>query len=618
MSIENFSFTFISNFYLWEKLNFGVSMNKILAEKLSSLPSSSGVYLMKNRAEKIIYVGKAKILKNRVRSYFAKNIADPKTAELAKNIHDFEYFSTNNELEALLLENNLIKKYRPKYNIQLRDDKQYPFIKITINEPFPKIFITRDLQKGDAKYFGPFTDGRALRRTLHLLEWLFPLRNCNRKIGELKYERACMNLQMGKCFAPCINNISQTEYHRTVKQIIHFLNGKNRKIIDDLKEQMNQFSQQMNFEKAAQIRDKISDIQKLENSQNIFFTDFQNRDVIGIFTDGENAAVAVLKILSGKMINKEIYALSNSTYQTIPQLLNAFLKQYYVEKLENLPHQIIVQQNPNELEMLQILLKNKIKNPQRGEKKALVAIAKKNALNYVEDLNLKYLRKSARTIFPVTELKEKLGLKKIPHKMVCLDISTIQGSDTVASVVYFENGKPKKKNYRHFIIKTVIGQDDFASMAETLHRYLLKIDNEIKPDLIVIDGGKGQLSAAQEALNDDEIELISLAKKMEEIFIPNRKESVTLPLSSSALRLLIKIRDEAHRFAITFHRKRRSKRTLTSKLDEIFGIGEKMKFLLLKKFGSVENIKNVEQICEIKGIGPKIAEKIIRELEKNK
>jgi len=352
-------------------------MNKILSKKLLSLPNSSGVYLMKNRAETIIYIGKAKVLKNRVRSYFAKNIAHPKTAELVKNIHDFEYFSTNNELEALLLENNLIKKHCPKYNIQLRDDKQYPFIKITINEPFPKIHITRKLQKNGAKYFGPFTDGRALRRTLQLLEWLFPLRNCNRKIGELKYERACLNLQMGKCFAPCINKISQTEYRQIVKQIIHFLNGKNRKIIDNLKEQMNQFSQKMNFEKAAQIRDIISDIQKLDNSQNIFFTDFQNRDVVGVFTDGKNASVAVLKILSGKMVNKEIYALDNSSHQEIPQLLNAFLKQYYAEKLENLPHQIIVQQNPNEIDILQIFLKNKIKIPQRGEKKALVVLPKK-------------------------------------------------------------------------------------------------------------------------------------------------------------------------------------------------------------------------------------------------
>jgi len=296
--------------------------------------------------------------------------------------------------------------------------------------------------------------------------------------------------------------------------------------------------------------------------------------------------------------------------------MSAFLKQYYVPKLDSLPHRILLQEKPDEFTSLNKLLHNKLENPQRGERKSLVKIAKDNAFNFVEEQKLKYLRKSDRTIFPIKELKDKLGLTKLPRKMVCLDISTIQGTDTVSSLVFFENGKPKKKNYRHYIIKTVQGQDDFASMAETMNRYLLKINEQEKPDLIVIDGGKGQLSSAQAILMEleiDDIALISLAKRLEEVYLPGKTESIILPRSSSALRLLVNLRDEAHRFAITFHRKRRSKRTLQSELDKIGGIGEKTKFTLLKEFGSIENIKNatIAELSDVKGIGEKSAKLIL-------
>jgi excinuclease ABC subunit C len=598
------------------------SISDKIKQKLALLPASPGVYLMMNSAGKVIYVGKAKVLKNRVRSYFSGKYSDNKTRELASKITELDYILTETEEQALILEANLIKKYRPKYNILLKDDKQFPFIKITVNEDFPRLFVTRKLEKDGARYFGPYIDSRAIRKTLRLMEWIFPMRTCGRLIkeGKTHYQRACVNFQLGKCPAPCVGKINKKEYLKIVKNAINFLNGKNQAVIDDLMLQMREYSDKFDFERAAILRDKIADIQKLNNSRNLFFTDQKNRDVIGIYKEENRAAVVVLKVLTGKLLNKEIYNMDNVEGRTENQILAAFLQQYYMEKIEALPFNILLQIEPEDKEILNKLLKNKLLIPQRGEKRSIIQIARDNAFNHVEEQKLKYLRKSDRTIFPIKELKDKLGLKKLPRKMICLDISTIQGTDTVSSLVFFENGKPKKKNYRHYIIKTVVGQDDFASLAETLERYLLKIEEQEKPDLIVIDGGKGQLSSAYKILIDIDIkniEMISLAKRLEEVFLPGRSDSIILPRSSSALRMLINLRDEAHRFAITFHRKKRSKRTLQSELDRITGIGDKMKFQLLKEFGSVENIANASTIdlTRIKGLGMKSAKKILAALK---
>ena len=595
-----------------------LSISENLKQKILLLPAKPGVYLMKNTTGKIIYVGKAKILKNRVRTYFSGKYQDLKTEQLVENISDLDYIITATEVDALVLENNLIKKNKPKYNIYLRDDKQYPFIKVTVKEPFPRIESTRKVLKDGSKYFGPYTDSRAIKKTLRMLEWIFPFRTCTRKIpsGKIMFDRPCINFQLRKCSGACVGKISREEYKKIISNILHFLNGRNTEVISNLKQEMQQESEKMNFEKAAQIRDKINNIYKLNRSHSMFFTDDKNRDVVGIYKEENKAAVAVLKILSGKLLNKEIYTIENAEDRKISEIIEAFLKQYYAEKIEKLPHKIILQIKPDDFETLNSWLKNKLLIPQRGEMKALISISKENAFNYVEEQKLKYLRKSSRTIYPITELKEKLRLKKLPRKMACFDISTIQGTDTVASLVFFENGKPKKRNYRHYIIKTVQGQDDFASLSETLQRYLIKIDEQEKPDLIIIDGGKGQLSSAFGVLTQqklDKIEMISLAKRMEEVFLPDNSESIILPRSSSALRLLINIRDEAHRFAITFHRKRRTSRTLTSELDKILGIGIETKFLLLKEFGSIKNIKNspIEKLTEIKGIGEKTAKKIL-------
>ncbi len=594
-----------------------------LEEKLSLLPDKPGVYLMKNANGSIIYVGKAKILKNRVRSYFRSNIHDEKTTQLIKQIKDFEYIITNTEKEALILENNLIKKYKPHYNILLKDDKEYPFIKITVNEAFPRVFVTRKKEKDKARYFGPYTNVHSLRKVLKLLEWIFPHRTCTRKIpkDEIKYKRACINFQLGKCPAPCVGKISSENYSKTIKNIIRFLKGQNKEIIQALKREMQEKAQELKFEEAANIRDKLIDIEKLNNSHHLFFEDEKNRDVIAFYREGKYGAVSVLKIMSGKLLNNETYPMQNIENETKEDILKAFLMQYYSDK--ELPSQIIIQHIPDDFENLNQIFKNKLFVPQRGELKSLIQIAKKNAFNYVEENKLKYLKKKNRAILPVIELKEKLGLKNLPLKMVCIDISTIQGTDTVSSLVYFENGKPKKKNYRHFIIKTISQQNDFAAIAETLERYLLKLDEETTPDLIVIDGGKGQLSSAYGILKKykmEHIPMISLAKRYEEIFTVYSKHSIILPKNSAALRLLIAIRDESHRFAITFHKKRRKKRTITTKLEKIKGIGEETKILLLKNFGSIENIKNQspQKLSELKGIGLKTAEKILKGLNDEK
>lgn len=589
-----------------------------IVQKLALLPSKPGVYIMKNANDKIIYIGKSKLLKNRVRSYFSGKPTDNKTAELVKRIVDFDYIITKSEEQALLLEADLINKHQPRYNILLKDDKHYPFIKITLKDDFPRIFVTREMQKDGSKYFGPYTDAKAVRRTLRLMEWIFPMRTCTREIidqGKL-YKRSCMNFQMGKCPAPCIGEISKNDYRQIVKNAISFLNGKNQEIIDDFKLQMQKYSEKLEFEKAAVVRDKIGNIQKLSNAKTLFYTDAKNRDVIAIYKEDHNAAVTVIKILSGKLLNKETYALENIEEQPISTIFHAFLSQYYRDKLEYLPHQILLEEQSDEYELMQSWLKNRLHVPQRGENKILMTIARENAFNFVEERKLRHLKKSNRTIFSVTELKDMLNLKKLPRKMICIDISTIQGSDTVSSLVYFENGKPKKKGYRLFKMKTVSGQDDFASMAETMRRYFAKVTDEDKPDLVVIDGGKGQLSSAYPILQEttnDEVEMISLAKRMEEVYIPNNLDPIVLPRNSSALRLLVQIRDEAHRTAVGFHRKVRSNRTLTSELDEIKGIGKHIKFMLLKEFGSVKNIKNgsITELCRIKGVGAKTAKNII-------
>lgn len=582
-----------------------------IAVKLRHLPDQPGVYLWKNSEHQIIYVGKALNLANRIRSYLTDTAKDAKTEQLVKNIADLEYIIVNNEAEAFLLEANLIKEHKPKYNILLKDDKRYPFIKITVNELYPRIILTRDLQKEGGRYFGPFTDAKSLRRTLRLLEWVFPIRNCTRHIADdrIRYKRPCINYQLGKCPAPCVGYISRQEYAVLVNQLIGFFQGKYSEIMDDLRNEMLKASEEMQFEQAAKYRDRLITIEKIRKRQTVYYTDQRNIDIIGYYQEDRNAVAIVMRMIDGKILHQENYPLVNMERSTGEETLSAFIRLYYSQK-DELPDEILLPSQPADYEDLNAWLKNRLILPQKGDKTKLIAIAKRNAFHLVEESKLAHLRKANRTIFPIQELKEKLNLPKLPRKIVCVDISTIQGSDTVSSAVFFENGKPRKKNYRHFIIRTVQGQDDFASMEESIGRFCLEIDKEkdLQPDLIVIDGGKGQLSSALKVLKDttySQIPLISIAKRIEEIFLPGRDESVRLAKSSPALRLITNIRDEAHRFAINFHRRRHSRSAMISELISIHGIGEETMFLLLKSMGSVEAIRSssLEQLTSIKGIG---------------
>lgn len=639
-----------------------------IAEKIKFLPDKPGIYIWKDKNDAVIYVGKAVNLHNRIKSYLVNTAKDAKTTQLVTQIADLEYIITNSDHEAYILEFNLIKQYRPKYNIMLKDDKRYPYLKITLSEPFPRVFVTRDIVKDGSKYFGPYTDTKPLRRTLRLLEWVFPLRNCKRTIplDRIAFHKACINFQLHKCTAPCIGNISQKEYIKIVRNVMNFFMGKHQDILDDFRSDMLAASEAMQYEEAARLRDRIIEVEKVQKRQSINNMDERNMDIIGFYQEENIAVIVVLRMMNGKILHQENYPLTQIENSTPADMLTAFLKLYYADKVAGgfipsndnplhsspdqlvdppsgdltiadsglptgaqrinaelqteisteLPHEILLPHEPEDFDNLNTWLRNRLILPQRGEKAKLLIMAKHNAFHLVEERKLAHLRKANRTIVPIQELKEKLDLPRLPRKMVCMDISTIQGSDTVSSAVFFENGKPKKKYYRHFIIKTIDTQNDFAAMAETMTRFLglTDADPDMLPDLIIIDGGKGQLSSVTQILRDSgkDIPLISLAKRVEEIFSPGTSDSIILPRSSSAMRLIVNIRDEAHRFAITFHRSRRSKRTLISELEEIPGIGEQTKFLLLKHFGSVDAVKSatIEELAAVKGMGSVTAEKI--------
>ncbi len=591
-----------------------------IEQKLHLLPQQPGIYLWKNAEGEVIYVGKARSLKSRIKSYLNNSPKDPKTEQLLRHIQDLDYIITLSEHDAFLLEATLVKRHQPKYNILLKDDKRYPFVKITLGEPFPRIMVTREVIKDGSRYFGPFTDARSLRMTLRNFEWIFPIRTCSRSIpaDRVRYKQACINHQLGKCPAPCIGAISQEEYLRVVKRQMSFFEGKHQEVLDELRAEMNALSAALKFEQAAQTRDRIQAIERIQKRQVVYSSDDRNTDVIGFYQEENIAVCVVLRIMCGLVVNREDYPLSNVQSDSPADVLAAFIKLYYADK-EVLPDEILLPLEPSEYEDLNSWLQGKMSLPQRGEKSKLLAMAKRNAFQLIEERKLAHIRRANRTIFPIQELKEKLALPKLPRKMVCMDISTIQGTDTVSSAVFFENGKAKKKSYRRFIIREIDSQNDYAALQETLTRFLKETEKDasLLPDLIIIDGGKGQLAACKEILDQSsqaELPIISLAKRAEEVFLPGRSESVILSRSSSALRLLTSIRDEAHRFAINFHRSRRSKRTLLSELEDIPGVGEQTKFLLLKELGSVETIRaaSLEDLTAIKGIGAKTALQIHR------
>lgn len=591
-------------------------MNDIVAEKLKLLPEKPGVYLMKNKRGQIIYVGKAIKLKNRVRQYFqSSRNHSVKTMAMVSHIEDFETIITDNELEALILECNLIKKHHPKYNIMLRDDKTYPYLKITLNEQYPRLTTTRRVIKDGSKYFGPYTNITAMKETVKLLRRLFPLRTC-KHLGE----RPCLEYHIKRCLAPCARLVKEDVYNEMVHSVCLFLEGKTEDIEKNLTAKMQDLAQNLEFEMAGKIRDQLLAIRQVTEKQKIL-TDTGNMDAIGMATSPYGICIQVFFVRSGKILGRNQFLMTGDMEDNKENALSAFLKQYYNDAVF-IPSEILLPLDIKETALLEKWLaeeksiKTKIITPKRGVKKDIVEMANENAVKYLQDQENKLKDKMARSIGAVYDLQKYLHLTKPPMRMECFDISHIQGSETVASMVVFQDGKPDKESYRRFKINSTEGKpDDFMSMREvTMRRYGKAMAKEM-PDLIIIDGGKGQLSSALEIIRGAghlTVPVVGLAKQFEYIFTEHSSEPVILPRQSDALYLVQQIRDEAHRFAIIYHRNLRTKRNKVSLLDNIAGVGAKRRKALFDRFENISNIKNatVEELSSVPGISENIAKSI--------
>ena len=601
-------------------------MNETLRQKLDLLPLNPGVYQFYNDKGKVIYVGKAKSLKNRVRSYFHENLDSQKTRVLVSKIENLEIIVTDSEIEALVLENNLIKEFKPRYNINLKDDKTFPYIRIT-NEPFPQIFPTREIIRDGSKYFGPYTDVKNMKNSLRLMNTTFKIRSCrflldDEAIEKKKY-KLCLDYHIKRCDGPCEGLISREKYNEMVSQIEKVLKGKTDDLINELKEEMNQASESLDFEKAAGLRDRINQLTVYTAKQKVVSEDLDDKDIISAAYEGKDVACTILNIRLGRLIGKKQLKLSAEENEEMDKIYSAIIKFYYNEYVD-IPKEIILETEPFESESILDWLvskggrKCKFTIPQRqSSAMALLRMCRQNAILQLKEIELQRMKKDGAVPFVLSSLKRDLHLKNLPLKIECFDISNLQGTDTVASMVVFENGKPKKSEYRKFIIKSVEGPDDFASMQEVIERRYSRVkeENLRMPELIMVDGGKGQLSSAVEILKNlkiENFEIIGLAKRLEEVFLPGNSEPQTIPKTSSSLKLLQHIRDEAHRFAITFHRDRRSKRTITTELLEIKGIGAKVAEKLLKDFNSVEEIKKLSEEELAKSVGKSKAGLIVR------
>lgn len=584
-------------------------MNEKLKEKLDNLPALPGIYQFFNDKGKIIYVGKAKILKNRVRSYFHKNIDSPKTEILVSKIEDLQIIVTNSEIEALVLENNLIKDLKPRYNVLLKDDKTFPYIRVT-NEPFPQIFPTRNIVKDGSRYFGPYTDVKNMKSSLRLITKVFKIRSCKFDLTEETIEKRkykiCLDYHIKKCEGPCEGFVTRERYNSMVNQAVKVFRGKTDELLDELKGQMISASANLEFEKAAELRDRLEQLQVYTSKQKVVSTDLEDRDIISAAYEGKEVAATILNIRSGKLVGKRQLNLVAEGNEETAQIYSAIIKFYYDEFVE-VPKEIITEVEPDDSDSLiewlntKALRKVQFVIPQRqSEAKSLLFMCKQNAILALKEIQLQKMKKEGNVPYVLSALQRDLRLKKLPRIIECFDNSNLQGSDAVASMVVFVDGKPKKSLYRKFIIKTVEGPDDFASMQEIIsRRYSRVIEEKLPfPDLIMVDGGKGQLSSAVETITElgiKNFEIIGLAKRLEEVFLPGESEAQSIPKTSSSLKLLQHVRDEAHRFAITFHRERRSKRTLNSELTEIKGIGEKVAQKLLTELGSLEGIKKASE-----------------------
>ena len=593
-----------------------------IQEHLKQLPAEPGVYLMKDKFDNIIYVGKAKILKNRVRQYFqsSKNHSS-KVKSMVKNIDKFEYIITDSELEALILECNLIKKYKPKYNVLLRDDKTYPYIKVTTNEDFPRVLKVRKVIKDKAKYFGPYTNTTAVNDTLDIIKNIYPIRTCNIDIERaIKTNmRPCLNLHIKRCVGPCTGNVTKEEYNKMIEEIIIFLSGKEEKLIEILKEKMNKCAMDFNFEEAAIYRDKIKSLEDMMEKQKIdTSTSDLNQDVIAMARAHDEACVQVFFVRNGKIVGREHFILEGVMDSTRESILGSFVKQFYMEQ-EYVPKEIIIEDEIEDSFILSEWLSSKkgqkvtIRVPQKGAKKSLIEMVRKNAIEYLEKLSDMNKRKYEKSIGALEELKQILNLDNIPKRIESFDISNIQGVDSIGSMVVFTNGKKDKKEYRRYKIKTVIGPNDYDSMAEIVERRLKYGDF---PDLMLLDGGKGQVSAVKKVLNkyNVEIPLWGMYKddKHRTKGLISQEKEIELDRTSNLYRFVASIQEEVHNYAISYHRSLRNKSLTKSELDDIQGIGEKRKKALLNHFKDIEAIKKAtfEELLEVEGMNKTSSESV--------
>ncbi|WP_343395423.1 excinuclease ABC subunit UvrC [Candidatus Amarobacter glycogenicus] len=626
------------------------TISEKIRRQLAALPARPGVYIMRNAKGEVIYVGKAAKLKDRVRSYFGSpHMMEPKTRALREHIEDFEYIVVGNAGEALILEATLIKRHQPFFNIRLKDDKRYPYLKVDVQNPWPRVYITRRIEKDGARYFGPYASAGSVRATLDLTKKLFPWRSCTKEITG-KDARPCLDYYIKRCIAPCTSFCTSEEYGEVVEDVILFLEGKSDDVLRRLRHQMEAAAERMEYERAAQVRDQLRSIERTVERQMVSTTRKEDVDIFGIARDGDQACVQVFFVRGTQMIGRDTFVLEGVRDEAESAVLANFLLQYY-EGAQYIPKLVAIPSDAEERETIEELLTEKrgslveVRVPERGEKKRLVELAGDNAREALSHMRVKWMADANKTEQALEQLMEELSLPEIPHRIECYDNSNIQGTSPVSSMVVFIDGKPATNQYRRFKVKTVVGADDFATMAEVLRR---RFKNHAKtadqgeqgdsanleapdrvadrgtegwetPDLVIIDGGRGQLGAAVQVMRElgvHHIPAVGLAKRFEELFVPDEDEPVVLPRGSEALYLVQRLRDEAHRFAITFHRQVRGKSSIQSALDTIPGIGPKRKKALLRKFGSVKQIReaDVAEIASTVGFTSALAEKVKAEL----
>lgn len=593
-----------------------------LARKLETLPDGPGVYLWKDARGEVLYVGKAKRLSSRVRSYFAADFSDsPKHQLLRRLIADVETIVVGREAESLILENNLIKEYRPRFNVRLKDDKSYPSIAVTLGEPFPRVLVTRRRNIEGAKYFGPYTDVAQLRRTLAIIRRLYTVRSCSDDLPREQRERPCLDYHIGRCKAPCVGWQTAADYQAMVRDVVDFLEGRTGDVRQKVREGMLAASEREDYERAANLRDALRWLERLEEPSSVELLGSGDADAIGYARDGDDAVGVLMRVREGRVVSRDHKFLEGVEDETDEGILSAFLVRYYVPA-ENRARRVVLPFPPDDFDTLrEILPEADWTVPQRGTAGRWRELADQNARHLLESLRIESFETEERAEDPVYALGRDLGLSSVPRSLVCVDISHNQGRDIVGSLIWFEAGRPKKSEYRKFRIKGLAEQDDFAAIHEVVTRYLTRRrdEGEPLPDLIVIDGGKGQLNAAvaaATALGFERIPIVSLAKREEEVFLPGRADALRLSRRSPSLRLLQRARDEAHRFGLAYNRKRRAQRTITSELLDIPGVGPTRRRRLLERFGSLAGVRSATagELAAVPGLSTALAERILEHL----